>query len=133
MTHYELSVFLSKLIGLSFVVFSIAIVSNISIYKSIARKVSENPLVLFLIGTFELTAGLIIVLAHNDWVNNWTVLVTIAGWIFLVRGILRLVFPRCILKIAPKISRHLPLILSIAAAIGFVYGGALLYFGTFLA
>jgi len=35
-------------------------------------------------------AGLAIVRAHNVWVNNWTVLVTLCGWSLLLLGLIRM-------------------------------------------
>jgi hypothetical protein len=34
--------------------------------------------------------GLAVVRAHNVWVRNWTVLVTLTGWFFLVLGLIRM-------------------------------------------
>jgi len=37
-----------------------------------------------------LVAGLAIVRAHNHWVRDWTVLVTLSGWFFLLLGLFRM-------------------------------------------
>ena len=34
--------------------------------------------------------GLAIVRAHNYWVRDWTVLVTLSGWFFLALGLFRM-------------------------------------------
>jgi hypothetical protein len=34
--------------------------------------------------------GLAIVRAHNVWARNWTVLVTLTGWFFLLLGLVRM-------------------------------------------
>jgi hypothetical protein len=40
-----------------------------------------------------LILGLISVLLHNIWVANWHVLVTIFGWLTLIKGILVIAWP----------------------------------------
>jgi uncharacterized membrane protein HdeD (DUF308 family) len=68
----------------------------------IAMLVSEFPLVqphlydlqippvVYLSGVLLFVAGLAIVRAHNIWVRNWTVLVTLTGWFALLLGLLRM-------------------------------------------
>ena len=34
--------------------------------------------------------GLAVVRAHNHWARDWTVLVTLSGWFFLVLGLFRM-------------------------------------------
>lgn len=51
---------------------------------------AQIPPVVYLSGVLMLVAGLAIVRAHNIWVRNWTVLVTLTGWFALVLGLLRM-------------------------------------------
>ena len=51
---------------------------------------TQIPPVVYLSGTLMFIGGLAIVRAHNSWVRNWTVLVTLTGWFFLVLGLVRM-------------------------------------------
>jgi len=51
---------------------------------------SQIPPVVYLSGVLLFVAGLAVVRAHNLWVRNWTVLVTLTGWFFLVLGLIRM-------------------------------------------
>lgn len=51
---------------------------------------AQIPPVVYLSGVLTFTAGLAIVRAHNRWVRNWTVLVTLAGWFALALGLFRM-------------------------------------------
>ena len=51
---------------------------------------AQIPPVVYLSGVLMFTAGLAIVRAHNRWVRNWTVLVTLAGWLALSLGLFRM-------------------------------------------
>jgi uncharacterized membrane protein HdeD (DUF308 family) len=49
----------------------------------------QIPPVVYLSGILMFIAGLAIIRAHNIWARNWTVLVTLSGWFFLLLGLLR--------------------------------------------
>ena len=51
---------------------------------------AQIPPVVYLSGVLLFVAGLAIVRAHNIWVRNWTVLVTLSGWFFLLLGLIRM-------------------------------------------
>ena len=50
----------------------------------------QIPPVVYLSGVLLFVAGLAIIRAHNHWVRNWTVSVTITGWIALGLGLFRM-------------------------------------------
>ena len=51
---------------------------------------AQIPPVVYLSGVLMFVAGLAIVRAHNHWTRDWTVLVTMTGWFFLVLGLFRM-------------------------------------------
>ena len=51
---------------------------------------AQIPPVVYLSGTLMFVGGLAIVRAHNRWVRDWTVLVTLTGWFFLLLGLFRM-------------------------------------------
>jgi uncharacterized membrane protein HdeD (DUF308 family) len=51
---------------------------------------SQIPPVVYLSGVLMFVAGLAVVRCHNIWARNWTVLVTLTGWFFLVLGLIRM-------------------------------------------
>jgi hypothetical protein len=51
---------------------------------------AQIPPVVYLSGVLMFVAGLAIVRAHNLWRRDWTVLVTLSGWFFLVLGLFRM-------------------------------------------
>ena len=59
---------------------------------------AQIPPVVYLSGALMFVAGLAIVRAHNHWVRDWSVLITAAGWFFLVLGVLRMFFASAYLQ-----------------------------------
>lgn len=51
---------------------------------------AQIPPVVYLSGVLMFVAGLAIIRAHNLWVSNWTVLVTLTGWFALLLGLWRM-------------------------------------------
>lgn len=51
---------------------------------------AQIPPVIYLSGVLLFVAGLAVVRSHNVWARNWTVLITLCGWCFLVLGLVRM-------------------------------------------
>jgi hypothetical protein len=51
---------------------------------------AQIPPVVYLSGTLMFVGGLAVVRAHNRWKRDWTALVTLSGWFFLLLGLFRM-------------------------------------------
>ena len=51
---------------------------------------AQIPPVVYLSGVLMFVGGLAIVRAHNHWACDWTVLLTLSGWVFLILGLFRM-------------------------------------------
>lgn len=51
---------------------------------------AQIPPVVYLSGVLMFLGGLAIVRAHNHWTLDWSALVTLSGWFFLVLGLFRM-------------------------------------------
>ena len=51
---------------------------------------TQIPPVVYLSGTLMFIGGLVVVRVHNRWARDWTVLVTLSGWFFLLLGLFRM-------------------------------------------
>lgn len=65
---------------------------------------AQIPPVVYISGTLMFVGGLAIVRVHNYWVRNWTVLITLSGWIFLFLGLFRMFFASAYLQGAANTS-----------------------------
>ncbi|MGA8074688.1 MAG: hypothetical protein WB995_14515 [Candidatus Acidiferrales bacterium] len=86
------TVFLSRLIGLYAIVVSLCMAAHKqSTVETITALVHNSPLV-FLTGILAVVAGLAIILGHNVWSGGaLPVIVTLIGWVTLVKGALLLI------------------------------------------
>jgi hypothetical protein len=65
---------------------------------------TQIPPVVYISGTMFLVGGLAIVRAHNHWRRDWTVLITLSGWFFLLLGLFRMFFASAYLQSAANTS-----------------------------
>ena len=98
---------------------------------SITKKFLENPILLYIIGLLDLTFGLLLVLTHNEWAKDWTVIITIVGWLLLFKGIMCIIFPYAIIWMFRKTQFYFVYILRVSTVILFVVGVYLTLVGFF--
>lgn len=118
----RLTIFLGRLLGLFFLLMVLAMILNRPAMVETAAGFMHDPPALLIFGMIVLAAGLAIVLSHNRWSGGaLTVIVTILGWIFLIRGLLLLCLPReALVRIFESLeySRHYPFFAIIPLALG---------------
>jgi hypothetical protein len=86
--------FLAKLIGL----FTVIVAVLVGIHKDTTLltlgEIVQSAELLMVLGFISLAVGLAIVLSHNVWRKGLLALiVTLAGWVFLLRGVIVLALP----------------------------------------
>ena len=122
------SIFLAKLIGPFFLIVGTSLLINAAAFRGITEEFLQSPALVFLTGLIILPAGLAIVLAHNVWVADWRVLITILGWLAVLAGALRLLSPRRMLDMRRTLASNAN-ILTTGAAIWLAIGAVLTFFG----
>jgi hypothetical protein len=106
----------------------LGVLINQNYYKTGLVKMVESFSFLLLIGLVAITVGLIILNHHSSWNRDWTVLITIVGWVALLKGISLILFPQIGLFYKNNIleSRNmLRVLVPILLLLGVVFG----YFG----
>jgi uncharacterized membrane protein len=89
------TIFLARLLGLYFVLEGLAMVSHGQATVETMKALLQNPPILFLGGAIALGIGLAMVLGHNVWSGGaLPVVVTLVGWISLIKGLLILFLPQ---------------------------------------
>ncbi len=63
-------------------------------YRKAIPKLIDQPGYMLLGGMMSLLIGFLMVQYHNIWTADWTVVVTIFGWLALIKGVALLAFPK---------------------------------------
>ena len=93
------SVFLAKLIGAYMAIIAAGFLINRKIYYLFIENFSKSPALTYMGASFSLIIGLLIVLVHNMWIWRWPVIITIFGWLALIKGIILVIFPGLAVKL----------------------------------
>src|SRR5262245_22830986 len=88
------SIFLARLIGPVFVLVGIGMFANRAAYQAMAHEIVASAPLIYISGVLAFVAGLAIVLNHNVWAADWRIIITLIGWLALLRGAMRVVFPQ---------------------------------------
>ena len=97
-------------------------------YSSLLKEFIGSRALIFVTGVLALIAGLAIVNAHNLWVPDWRVVITVLGWLFILRGFMNLVFPITVQNLGDRMIASHPGVLA-GAAVTIVLGAILSIMG----
>ena len=92
----ELSVLVARMIAIVYLAAGIGALCGRMNFNKIVEDFENSQALTYIAGFMALIIGMILVYYHNIWVKNWIVLITIIGWLSLLKGIMLIAFPQFI-------------------------------------
>jgi hypothetical protein len=89
----DASTVLARLIGPYLVIVGIGLFANLGRYPKLIEDFFANAALVYLGGVIALIFGLLIVVFHPLWTWGWPVIITLFGWLALIKGTLLIVWP----------------------------------------
>lgn len=89
----EWSIFLGKFFGIYLIIMSIFILIRQHLLNEVVDSFLKNSGLMYFSGSLLVFFGLLLVLSHNVWQFNWRVIITLLGYLMLLKGLMRLFFP----------------------------------------
>lgn len=83
-----------QLIGIVYLAVGVGILLNYSYYKKMLEDFVNNTSILYIGGIMALVVGYLLVTYHNIWVKDWYVIITVIGWMALIKGLYILMLPK---------------------------------------
>ena len=123
----DTSLFLARLIGPMLLVIGLGLLINRENFRAMAKELIASREQMFIIGLLTLLGGLAIVNTHNVW-NGWPTIITVFGWIFVIGGALRVLFPDVVRSIQGA-ALDQPMLPLIGGAVQTLFGAWLCYAG----
>jgi len=123
----DVAVLVAKLYGAVAVALGLGMLINAKYYKKVFVDMMKDGTFMFVWSCFAIVLGLLIVMNHNVWEASWVVIVTLIGWIGLVKGVLMMVFPKFV-KIFEGWFKNTAFFMAGGAG-SLILGGVLLYLG----
>jgi hypothetical protein len=124
----QASIFLARLLGPLLLLPGIGLFINPRAFRTMAAEVVGSITLVYLFGLMDVAAGLAIVLTHNVWAASWRVLITLIGWLLLVRGAVRVLATDWIMGYAARIIRN-DRLYPVSGGVLVILGVVLSYFG----
>lgn len=88
-----LSLFFAKLLGIYLLIISLIGFLRKQHILHTAREMINSPALMLFAGAMNLLLGLTIVIPHSIWEWNWRGLITLLGYLAILKGMIRLTFP----------------------------------------
>jgi uncharacterized membrane protein HdeD (DUF308 family) len=90
----QLSKLIARMASVIYLSSSLGAFFSADYYRKIADDLFSNSALIYLTGFITVIIGFLIVTYHNRWAKSWTVLITILGWLAMVKGIFLIAFPQ---------------------------------------
>lgn len=123
----ETSIFLAKVIGLVSVISTTAVMIRYKKSLAFDEEAVNNPLFTYVSGFVILILGVLLVVSHSVWVFDWRLVITIMGWLVLLKGIGRIFFPNAVRRMIERKRDNRWFLLG--EVVVFLVGLYLLYYG----
>lgn len=118
---------IAALLGPTLVATALMVLFNLGAMPSMIEELSKFPMMIVLAGYAAFVPGLAIVYFHNRWTGGWSVLITVFGWLSVVIGFARMVFPMQLVGIMQTVGPALHVVLPAAGAVFLLVGGVLTF------
>ena len=101
---------IAALMGPTLVAMAAAMLLNLGSLPALTEEISREPVLILVSGVLMFVAGLAIVRVHNRWAAEWPMFVTILGWLALLGGLVRMLFPIQLASIVARVGQSTGLI-----------------------
>jgi len=82
----ETTLFFSRLIGPVLAVVGLSFILRRTEMIALMKQLVKNNVILWIYGMIELTAGIAIILAHNEWSSTPAIIISLIGWGMILEG-----------------------------------------------
>ncbi len=116
-----------SVVGSALIIWGLALLINKHILQSFVdtfTNIEDNETLSYLTASMFLILGLITTAVHNDWYWSSSLIVTLIGWILILKAGFWLFFPKIAARLAKKMSH-----LILSSWFRFVSAGGIIFLG----
>jgi hypothetical protein len=93
------SIIIAHILGIIFVVLGVSLFTNKKAVTALLEESTKNGALMWTFGFLSLTMGAIVITFMESWNSNVEILITILGWLMLLKGIALLILPSAVTSI----------------------------------
>lgn len=94
-----------QVIGLYLIIMAIIMLARANYYRNVIRDLTADKTLILVSASLFLVLGLIVVVLHNLWDFKFNVIVTIVGWLIVIKAVLLLAFPEYMIQLSKKLYK----------------------------
>lgn len=102
----DTTLLVSQLAGPTMMVFALGMFMNKKHFIKAMKSLDKEPLFIVITGAISMVVGLAIVLNHNVWSTAPEVIVSLIGWLSVVKGAWHVLFPDALVKFVKKLANE---------------------------
>ena len=95
-----------QIFSLMYLAVGVGMLINPGFYKKLFTDFCESAAVMYLGGIMALAIGYLILAFHNTWTKDLSVIITVIGWLALVKGVLILVQPKMMIALTKAMLKE---------------------------
>lgn len=115
-----------QILAIVYTAVGLGMLINTEFYKKLYADFAENAMGMYFGGLMAIIVGFLLVTFHNTWTKDFAVIITVLGWIALVKGIVIFICPKAMIAITKAMSKKN---LKIMAIFVIIFGLALAFLG----
>ena len=119
------TIVLAKLVGPIMVFAGLGIAINKKLIKELLEDFIKSTGLMFLAGMFAAVIGMLMVTSHTLWNSVPAVILTVLGWMSVLKGALLMISPQHMIQLTKKMKK----MTDAYVVIGIIYVGLGLYLG----
>lgn len=101
----DISIFFAQVLGIVLLVSGISLVANKKMSAEAIEEMLRNKGILWMAGFTGVVIGSVFVVLNNIWSSSLPLLITIIGWLILLKGTFILVFPNAAVALYRKCNK----------------------------
>lgn len=113
------TLFLAQLIGPVMLAVGVGIFFSRDYYMKVYRHLESETLAVLMSGIAALVIGIVMVMTHNIWSGFVPTVVTLVGWLSILKGLMLIVMPKAVNRIGDRLpASWFPVIGAVYALLG---------------
>lgn len=106
MSYIFAAEFMARVIGPLYAIVAVGLVVNPDFYRNMTAQIGEQAVVTYLGGILALVTGLLTLNFYPVWQADWTILISVFGWMAVAKGAASVVAPGWLLRLSGPLMQR---------------------------